>query len=199
MKFKVGDRVRKIKGLFAPYTGTVTIVTETGISGLLDAGQTLKGTFGDSSDSFELIISNPQYELEQLVETANKGDAAHKTLKAKYRGRFEVRYGLKWEQPSPDSEYSEEVRIIPEKPKFEEYTLGMWTVKMVDNMLHIGCKKYKTKEMLLALSGLVHSVSSGYTGEFRLDALRDGVVSEGRIITWVQAEELLAKLEKAVV
>ncbi len=204
MRFKVGDKVTILdvdgSSCRSECVGKTATVKEwsCGDYPYVDCGTHKKSCF--RSDQIKLVDSSPkpQSDLEQLAETANKGYAAVDTLVEKYRDRLEyMNVSSDW---LPYSEVNiitgRQLRVI-QKPKFEEYTLGTWTVKMVDNMLHIGCKKYKTKEMMLALSGLVKDTSSGYTGNFRINAMRNGVVSDGYAITWAQAEELLAKLEKA--
>ena len=93
-----------------------------------------------------------------------------------------------------------EVRVKPKASPFEPFTVGSsWKVSLApdDKSVIVGCKKYEIEKLRTDLRALCrfganNSTSTG-TG---IVAYREGVRDAQNVISWVDADKLLAALEK---
>ncbi len=206
-KFKVGDKVRvtnhiKLEGEQLKYLGKVGSVQN---SNFFPNVRFLDGEvivfFEDKLEPTSMTIKE-ENELVELVRRANDGLHALETLHKTFYSEVET-FG-----PSNGSEVSTvrawyepaqpRIRIKPKPaPKFPELTIGVGAVFVEGEMVKVGCKQFPLSIALKLLSDLVRFGAYGQSqaGSHVLQASREGAVYEGNVITWEDADRLLAALE----
>lgn len=194
MKFKVGDRVRRIRKEWMSdygdhYIGIPFNITTSDGKNVIDP----EGQWHDS-DYLELVESSS--ELQDLVDKANEGYTAIDILEEKYSSQIEI--GIKgggfhsWDSlPYAENQRNRNVRIKSQTRKFK---VAHWEAEIKGEEVIIGCKTFQKYDLTQDIKVLVkcnHSVSGG------LYAQRCGIQdNNGNCITWQEAEKLLEELEK---
>ena len=201
-KFKIGDKVKKVTGAFAPYIGIVEEVSPNGdyISGKiidkLDGGH-WDCLFGDKAENF-ILLDEKESEAEspeELIKIINEGFQARKKL-------FDM--GVEMEVTADgkrrtNSRYMGQIVEYKLKPIFEEFYIRSWLVKFECGTLHIGRQKFNALELKKGLETLCNQggaqVNIG-NGSI-IQATRLGVEhNSGNRISWEEAEIILKALEK---
>lgn len=208
MKFKVGDKVKAICDWGRVVTGGIYTISEVVVP--LDQVQIFE--FPDvryQANRFELVkepMTN-KTELEVLVEQANKGAEAEKKLIELFPNDVEsrVNHRADWSVHAPkvkkDNYCPYEYRVKP-KPTFEPFNVGKaWPVSLKGDRLHIGCKDFDAKSFKQMIT---HMTNGGYEYLvkecYSFRAFRAGIMLieiSYPLISWEDADKILAALEKA--
>lgn len=144
-------------------------------------------------------------ELERLVATANAGIDAINELHRKFHKH------VQYESAFPPHEWADvlreenggifgKYRVKPKESAFASFTTSNgWLVEMKGDVLHIGCREYEAKpfrEMLNRFKNDSNTYHDGPKSEPFM-ATRKGLMHGGHILAWVDADELLKRLEEA--
>lgn len=215
-KFKVGDRVRKVRGIYSEKKPIGVVEGHQGgqVRVRLDNPSLIMGGYSTDMEELYELVEAPapeESELERLVRVANEGVDAEVTLRTKYRDQIEDAERV-YQGPSVSRTGGQvsiyKLRIKP-KPAFEPFYVGPgselsppaggWLVKLEGETLHIGCKRLKAKDAKEALRFLCkgNGAEEYKTAGFSVAATRTGVCSLDGEISWADADKILAALEKA--
>ena len=199
MRFKVGDRVRRIKeasgwsiGRLAIGTiGTVNNVNENFL-GLQEFPRIDPVPF--NAYFFELVSEST---LDDLAERATQ---ALKALKEAGHQHFECRFQQDaWSLLQDVCGF--EFRVKPQPtPTFEPYQMRHSNHEVKPGppgYINVGCQQFFINDLRIALQRLCYEHCDRFhSGDVRLTASRAGVKYGHHQISWTEADELLTKLEK---
>lgn len=198
-----------------PQVGSEYIVREVAVSSRAIPYLSFLGyDYGDFSCCFELVAPAPEApseleasanneasELEQLVRKANDALAGIRSLQSREGLECkEVDDGENsWQPIYALHKWEFRVKPAPALPEPFDLPISHYTVQMLVSpagiSVYVGCQEFEIgllKASLHALcKGKVRSV-----GPYSLEASRDGVHRGGYYISWADAEQLLAALEK---
>jgi hypothetical protein len=212
-KFKVGDKVRAVRGTegYYPFLGVLNREGENNnLCGIVLYSECKVYKEGDhfclDAKHFELVKGESK-ELEILVRKANEGWKAQQILDDKYLDFIEISTdGIgHWHRPVSSSDGLYRIRIKP-LPQFESFKVGNnWEVNFEAgsqiSIIFIGCKDFNAKDLWYALENLTKDSSAQHTlkdGTI-LNAMRGGIVCNGKeSITWEEAEKIRDALERVL-
>jgi hypothetical protein len=194
LKFKEGDKVRCAR--LAPTTrelrtGFEYVITKSFWDGK-DGEEVvwvegLQGCW--SAFQFELV----QDELQQLVDTANAGYRAVEKLQA-YRNKLQYRSGhsdLEWEDYSSYGDFQKNKvgREFRVSPKSKDFKWKGFDVKIMKNMVKIGCKEFNGTDLVRDLGQIIKG-RLPYGMPQDMVVVRNGLSTRDGEFTWGQLEEL---------
>lgn len=198
MKFKIGDKVRRIQnsyicspgGMGTPKFGEIYTVSRA------DTNSTYIGLkeFNDSH-SFNIAIFELEKEiteLEELIEIANKGENAQRKIKKEFVGQVEhTLYNRdNWNTYNTQCDY--EFRI-KQKPKFIPFIIEHGEVDVKGESLHIGCQIFDLKYSKIILLNLFklnknyHHVEGSSNVYY---ATKNGIKNNDNLLKWADAEKI---------
>lgn len=207
-KFKVGDKVRLIPGgnIKHPHTPEFNVdLSRIYEVSAVDAvgGLSLFGhpRGGHAPDRFELVES-PDEELQRLVDKANEGLKALRSLKPHVNDLIYVNklgtlvdvgpHGLF----NSDGPLHYQELLIKPKPKFEPFTTSNgWNVHVASDRLHIGCKNFPLNGFKAELHELLEK-NRAYACDRNLQATYAGVKYMEHTLPWADAEKIYEQLKR---
>ncbi len=197
-KFNIGQRVVCISKYLDYVVGDTYEVREHGSQGN-DYGWNIVTSPGGqkqivnrktAAKHFELVGADT--ELDQLIETANKGLRALDKLKASFMDKLErLQDGNSTARPwTNGAQYRCQLRKKSTKKFVPFQVSNSWTVSLVDKQfLGIGCKIFGLNAVKTALHNLLNINASTSAGEF--SASRLGIMYQGFCLPWADAEQIL--------
>lgn len=201
VNFKVGDKVRVLNADESNdeksryIKGEIVIVISVG-TGWLTTRNSRGGENGWSHDNFELVEETTS-ELEQLIKKANDGFGAARSIRDLYPSNVEVLfddgriyYHNDWHKVARLPEWT-----IRPRTKFIPFTVGNgWKVNLVGEVVGVGCQTFFANILLSYLKDLTQNSFGGMEG---FSACRLGVSYKGNLISWDDADKIVAELQKA--
>lgn len=198
MKFKVGDKVRSLKHRWEGswWYGIMTINKITDGYIYCNSPVTgIEGVFG--VNTLELVTEDKTSEqyLQSLVNKANEGIKAREELSKIASDRFEGNWphsgGWQLYIPKMNTLSSlAEVRLSPPKPRERKFRLQDWDCVVRDRTINVGCKSFNLVDLKADIKRCENGIS---TKQFV--ANRRGINYDGHVLTWENADKLLAELE----
>lgn len=155
-------------------------------------------------------------ELERLVRVANEGLAAAHTLWLDHSDQLEEREGAGWHRMAGwGSIFNTQFRIKPKhRPLPEPIYVGPlsgghefgvrsnagWKVELSEDRktVNVGCQEFTAVWLRIGLSGLCKQGVTHSDGTVPLVATREGVQYSGHVLSWRDADRLLAYLEEGL-
>lgn len=218
--FKVGDRVQCIDGTLPSTTIFVIRNVDTTVKNpnkhILHFEKPDESASGYWAERFKLVEPEHQTDLQELVDRANDGLAAMITLKTRHRDNVETFSTVDSKPAACNSDKSGNIldalsshfgggylhgtwklRVKP-KATFEPFftSKNNWLVKLQDDSLQVGCKKFDVSEFKLMLAALVQRNATDdqrrKNGLFSSSKL--GIIHHQHILYWEDAEKILKAL-----
>lgn len=202
-KIKKGDRIKLTgtQGLPSLTIGCIYVVLEVDCDDIvLIQSDFIHQRWWINHKNYKRL--KPKLELQRLVDKVNAGGKAYNEILEKYSGMVrEITDNVVIFQNS-NTPYVHNYEVIPTpaKPKFEPYLITSypvtWEVRLEDNNLHIGCRRFDARSLAVSLHHLIHE---GGSKSSELLATKDGVkqLTYSETLEWKAAEELLKRLEAA--
>lgn len=206
-KFNVGDkvRVRRCSDFddHRPHWGKVYEVSK--VSEI--ETYTLRGAEGSAFWEHHIELAVQPSELEQLVATVNAGRRAMDKLVVDYADqiiyvdekRIEDSYVIESKNGIGATHVIGSEIQIKRRPPFEPFTVGQgWRVELVGtDRVRVGCQEFPIKQLKSCLEDLCNDncMGSGMS-EVQLSASRAGASYRNHLISWEDADRLLAALKK---
>lgn len=209
MKFKKGDKVRCIHA-----TGAQRVLTHGQIYTIAGASRHILDCGGERVELLELSGDGKFFanrfdqlksisDVQHLVEVANAGSRAYVALVQNFGKEVEINSTTtdgNWEAPvERNLNFSNWQFRVKQKPKFSLDKIGQWEVKLLVDKFSIGCKEFDAEELRKGLRKLtMHAAYIFNSPMFELGSCRAGIMCGGYILTWDDADKLLAALEEAL-
>lgn len=205
MKFKAGDKIRRFKHPYPGYNESgnspklgyiYTFVFYTSSYNKELVVKELDGLL--SAECFELVKEN-MTELEQLVKHVNDGEDARRIIIKKYINEVEYKvHEFGGDYKPLNGSIDTYILKIKEKPKFKPFQItGDLNVGIFGEELHIGCQKFIPDLAKGILEDLLkYNVSFTQRGNDFFKASRKGIIYNGYLLLWSDAEKILNALEE---
>lgn len=207
MKFKVGDKVRRKKRDQCDHykfanDAILTVSWSSNEKGRDICLEEIPNEWW-ASEYFELVTENEANEayLQSLVNKANEGASAEYELRVLAVERLQHRrYNSTggWTQAYRVTDPNVyEFQLTPPKPRERKFRLQDWNCVITKDTVKVGCQEFpKATCLQQALDNIIrHNCTFDAWGKIRLEASKKGISYEGHVLTWENADKLLAELE----